>query len=156
MKLWGKVVSTFLFVMAALFIGVAVYVPYQRAVSIGAAALLMLAGRFGVPALVRLFISFTGDEDVLRNGTPASATIVSLTPTGWRYNRYYPIIRFGLNVESGGGAYPVEIKQAVEPELFDRLAPGVVVEVRVDRSDRKKVVIDTRRPIRAGATGRDE
>jgi hypothetical protein len=96
-------------------------------------------------------MSFTGDEEVLRNGTPAWARVVSLQPTGWRYNRYYPIIRFGLNVELGSEAYPVEIKQAVEPELFNRLAPGVVVGVRVDRSDRKKVVIDTRQPIRAAA-----
>jgi len=151
MKLWGKVVGSFLYVMAAFFVVVAINVPDKRAVTIGTAAVLMLAALFGVPALVRVFMSFTGDEEVLRNGTPASATIVSLTPTGWRYNRHYPIVRFGLNVESGDGAYPVEIKQAVEPELIDRLAPGVVVGVRVDRSDRKKVVIDTRQPIREAA-----
>jgi len=151
MRLWGKVVSTFLVVMAAFFVLVAVILPDKRPVTLGTAALLMAAAMFGVPALVRLFMSFTGDEDVLMNGTPASATIVTLTPTGWRYNRHYPIVRFGLNVESGNGTYSVEIKQAVEPELFNRLAPGVVVGVRVDRSDRNKVVIDTRQPIRPAA-----
>jgi hypothetical protein len=152
-KLWGKIVSAFLLVMAALFAGVAVAVPEARPVSIGTSLALFAAAIFGVPALVRLFISFTGDEEVLRNGTPAWARVVSLQPTGWRYNRHYPIIRFGLHVELGSAVYPVEIKQAIEPEWFNRLAPGVQVGVRVDRSDRKNVVIDTRQPIRAGGMG---
>ena len=40
---------------------------------------------------------------------------------------HYPIVRFSLNVEASGAAYPVELKQAVDPELIDRLAPGVTV-----------------------------
>jgi len=70
----------------------------------------------------------------------------SLKPTGWRYNRQYPIVKFNLNVEAGGAAYPVEVKQAVDPEALQRLAPGVVVAVRVDRENHKKVVIDWREP----------
>jgi hypothetical protein len=69
-----------------------------------------------------------------------------LKPTGWRYNRQYPIVKFNLNVDAGGAAYPVGIKQAVDPELLRRLAPGVVVAVRVHREDHKKVVIDWREP----------
>lgn len=153
MKLWGKVVSAFLLAMAAMFAGVAVVVPDQREVSASTAVLLATGGLFGVPTLVRLFMSFTGDEDVLRNGVSATATILSLAPTGWRYNRYYPIVRFKLSVEHGGMIYTVEIKQAIEPELFEQLAPGVVMGVRVDQSDRKKVVIDTRQPIRAAVMG---
>lgn len=153
MKLWGKVVSAFLFVMAAMFVGMAVVVPDQREVSVSTAVLLAMGALFGVPALVRLFMSFTGNEDVLKNGVMASATIMSLSPTGWRYNRYYPIVRFKLNVEQGGMIYLVEIKQAIEPELLEQLALGVVMGVRVDQSDRKQVVIDTRQPIRAAVMG---
>ena len=43
----------------------------------------------------------------------------------------------------------MELKQAVDPELLDRLAPGVIIAVRVDRENHKKVVIDWREPIRA-------
>lgn len=153
MKLWGKVVSAFMLVMAAVFAGIAVVVPEARSVSVEISVFLIAVAFFGVPALVRVFMFFTGDEEVLKNGTAASATVVSLKPTGWRYNRYYPIIRFGLTVNLGCVVYPVEIKQAVEPELFKRLAPGVVVEVRVDRSDHKKVVIDMHQPIPAPVMG---
>ena len=86
---------------------------------------------------------------MLSSGIPGSATITSLAPTGWRFNRYYPIVRFSLTIEASGAAYPVELKQVVDPELLDRLAPGVVVAVRVDRENHKKVVIDWREPMRA-------
>jgi hypothetical protein len=101
-----------------------------------------------VPALVRRFSAFTGDEEVLVNGLPGSATITSLKTTRWRYNRYYPIVRFSLDVQARGMAYPIEIKQTVDPERLAGLAPGIVVEVRVDRENHKKVVIDWRGDIR--------
>lgn len=146
MRLWGKVASGMMFFIAAIFLIVAVVVPDARRESFAVASILIAVALFGIPVLVRLFSSFTGDEDILANGVPASATIVSLTPTGWRYNRRYPIVRWNVNVEAGGAAYPVEIKQTVDPELLQRLAPGVVVRVRVDRQDRKKIVIDWREP----------
>ena len=147
MKLWGKVVSGMMLVMAAVFAVVAVIVPEARSASITAVILLLAAALFGVPALVRFFMSFTGDEEVLENGTGGSATITSLKPTRWRYNRYYPIVRFGLSVNCGA-VYPVEIRQAVDPDLLVQLAPGVVVSVRVDQLNRKRVIIDWREPIR--------
>ncbi len=147
MRLWGQVARGLLLVFAAVFAAVAVTVPETRWEAVLAVVLMVTAALFGVPALVRLFSSFTGDEAVLEKGTPGSATITSLKATGWRYNRHYPIVRFGLTVEAGG-LYPVEVKQAVDPELLARLAPGAVVAVRVDPLDRKKVVIDWRQPIR--------
>jgi hypothetical protein len=132
---------------------VSVIVPETRWESIAAAVILFVAAWFGVPALVRFFSSFTGDEEVLANGASGIATITSLKPTGWHYNRYYPIVRFDLSVEAGGAAYPVEIKQTVNPELLTRLAPGMVVGVRIDRENHKNVVIDWREPIRAATGG---
>jgi len=151
MRLWGKVASGMLLVFAAVSVVVAVVVPEMRSASMLAAVLMLTAALFGVPAIVRIFLSFTGDKEVLENGTAGSATITSLKWTGWRYNRYYPIVRFGLSVEAGN-VYPVEIKQTVDPEILARLTPGVVVGVRVDPLDRKQVVIDWRQPVR-GATG---
>ncbi|MEX2164248.1 MAG: DUF3592 domain-containing protein [Sulfuricaulis sp.] len=144
MKLWGKVASGIALVMAAAMVVIAVVVPEAQWESLAAAAILFVIALFGVPALVRLFSSFTGDEEVLVNGMPGSATITALKPTRWRYNRYYPIVRFALSVEARGMAYTVEIKQAVDPELLQRLVPGTMLKVRVDRENHKKVVIDWR------------
>jgi hypothetical protein len=155
MRLWGKVVTGMMLVMAAVFAVVAIMAPEARRESLGAAVVLAAAALIGIPALVRFFVSFTGDEEVLKSGVVGSATITSLKPTRWHYNRYYPIVRFGLSVEAGGARYPIEIKQAVDPKLLQRLAPGVVVGLRVDREKHKKVVIDWREPIRA-ATDADK
>jgi len=149
MRLWGKVARGILLIMAVALALAAFLVPENRWQAALAAVLAFAVAQFGVPALVRFFSSFTGDEEVLTDGIPGSATITSLEPTGWRFNRYYPIIRFGLSVEASSAAYPVELKQTVDPELLDRLAPGVIVAVRVDRENHKKVVIDWQEPIRA-------
>jgi hypothetical protein len=148
MRLWGKVARGILLIMAVAFTLVAFFVPENRWEASLAAVLAFAVALFGVPALVRFFSSFTGDEEVLSDGIPGSATITSLEPTRWRYNRYYPIVRFRLTVEASGAAYPVELKQAVDPELFDRLAPGQIVGIRVDRENHKKVVIDWSEPLR--------
>lgn len=142
MKLWGKVVSGMMLFMAAIFAAVAIFVPEARRESAIAAVILITAALLGIPALLRLFMSLTGDEAIIANGVLGSATITSLKPTAWRYNRQYPITRFHLKVEAGGASYPVEIKQAVDPELLQRLVPGMVVKVRVHRENHKKVVID--------------
>jgi hypothetical protein len=142
MRLWSKVVSGMMLVIAAIFVGVAIFVPEARRESSVAAVILITAALFGVPALVRFFMSFTGDEEILADGVVGSATITSLQSTGWRYNRQYPITRFHLKVESGGASYPVEVKQAVDPDLLRRLAPGMVVKVRMHRENPEKVVID--------------
>jgi len=144
LKLWGKVVSGMMFFIAAVFAAVAFFVQEARRESLTATAILIAVALFGIPVLVRLFSSFTGDEEILANGVAGSATITSLKPTGWRYNRYYPIVRFNLSVEAGGAAYPVEIKQAVDPETLHRLAPGSSVKVRVHRENHKRVVLDWR------------
>jgi hypothetical protein len=150
MSLWGKVAKGMSLIIAAVFAVVAIVAPETRPESVLAAVLMVAVALLGVPALVRLFSFFTGDEEVLEKGTVGIATITSLAPTRWRYNRYYPVVRFGLNVEAAG-VYPVEIKQAVDPDLLPRLAPGVVVGVRVDPLNRTKVVIDWAQPIRTAA-----
>lgn len=148
MKLWGIVGRAFMLVAAAVFLAVAYGMPEARWQAAAAASVFIAAALFGIPALVRLFSSITGDEELLANGLPYSATVTALEPTRWRYNRYYPIVKFSLNVQAGGGAYPVEIKQAVDPEFLRRLAAGTVVDVRVDRTNPKNVVISWRDVVR--------
>ena len=142
MRLWGKVVSGMMLFIAAVFAVVAVVVPEARFESGIVVLILVALALFAVPALVRFFTSFTGDEEILTKGVAGSATITALNPTGWRYNRAYPIVRFSLRVEAGGTAYPVEIKPAFDPGRLQGFNPGDVISVRVDRSDHKKVVID--------------
>jgi len=151
MRLWGRVVSGSLLVIAAVFAVAGAAVPEARAALLAAAAISVAVALVGVPWIVRLFMSITGDEGVLENGLQGYATITKLQPTGWRYNRYYPLVRFGLSVESSGNAYPVEIRQTVAPDVLERLALGTVVGVRVDPSERSRVVIDWRRPIKGSA-----
>ena len=153
MRLWGRVARGLLLIMVVVFTVVAVVSPEMRRQAIVAVVICAAAALLVIPAIVRLFSAFTGDEEVLEHGTPGTATITSLQPTRLRFNRTYPVVRFGLNVEAAG-VYPVEIRQALDPDMLARLAPGLIVGVRVDRQDRKKVVIDWREPVRtaAGAT----
>lgn len=142
MKLWGKFTRAVLLVCIAVSLAIAYGNPEARSEALTAAAIFAAVALLVIPAIVRLFSSFTGDEDVLADGLPYSATITALAPTRWRYNRYYPIVEFSLEVQAGGAPYPVQIKQAVDPQLLEQLAPGSVVDVRVDRSRRDKVVIN--------------
>lgn len=142
MRLWGRVVSGIMVFIAAVFAGVAMLVPEARRESVIAAVILVVTALLGIPALLRLLMTLIGDEELLATGAPGSATITSLAPTGWRYNRRYPITRFRLQVEAGGSSYPVDIRQAVDPDVLRRLAPGTVVKVRVHRDDPRKVAID--------------
>jgi hypothetical protein len=142
MKLWGKAMSGSLLVLAAVFLGVAFFMPEARGASLGAAAVCVAAALLGVPLVARAFMSITGDEDVLDHGLPETATMMTIEPTVWRYNRRYPIVRFGVRMQSDGAA--VTIKQAVRPDVLRRLAPGTIINVRVAASDRRRVVIDWR------------
>jgi hypothetical protein len=142
MRLWGKVMRGSLLAFAAVFVGVGLFVPEARGVGLAGAAVCAAAALIGVPLVVRAFMSITGDEDVLEHGLPETATIMTIEPTGWRYNRYHPIVRFGVRMQSDGVA--VTIKQAVRPDVLRRLAPGAIVNVRVASSDRRRVVIDWR------------
>jgi hypothetical protein len=146
MRLWGKVVKGFLIVFAVVFGAVAIFAPAARAAALGAAAISLVVAFLGVPLIVRLFSSFTGDEEVLEKGLPGSATITALRVTRLRYNRYYPVVAFRLAVECDGERFPAEARQVVDPELLPRLAPGTVVAVRVAPGDRRRVVIDWRQP----------
>ena len=151
MRLWGKVVSAAFFAIAAVFVVVGVKVPEARMAALAGGAIAVAVGLFAVPLIVRLFMSFTGDEQLLESGTPGFATITMLQPTGWRYNRVYPVVKFGLSVEFSGIAYPAKTKQTVAPDVLARLAPGAVVGVRVDPTDNNRVVIDWSQPIKGMA-----
>jgi len=140
-RLWGQVVSGSLLTIAAVFAVVGFVVPDARNPSLGAAAIAVAVALFGVPMLVRTFQSFTGDEDLLASGLPARAILTRIEPSGWRYNRQYPIVAFGLQVQLSGTSFPVLVKQAVAPERLANLTVGGAVGIRVDPADHNRVVI---------------
>lgn len=147
MRLWLRVMRGSFLLIAAVFAVVAVAVPEARAAALAIVAISIGVALLGIPAVGRLFRSITGDERVLESGIPGWATITALEPTGLRYNRYYPVVRFRLSLQRADGT-PVEVRQAVAPDVLERLAPGVVVAVRIDRADARKVVIDWRQAVR--------
>ncbi len=144
MRLWGRVVSGSLIVFAAVFAVVAAMSQEGRVVALAVATICLAVATLGVPLLVRAFASFTGDEGVLATGLEGRATITRLVPTGWRYNRFYPIVRFELEVELADELFSVEVQQTVDPVRFAELRPGTAVAVRVDPRDRSRVVLDWR------------
>lgn len=73
MRLWGKVASGISLVLAAVFAAVAFFVPEARQESFTVAVILTVVALSGIPALVRLISSFTGDEEILANGVAGSA-----------------------------------------------------------------------------------
>ena len=106
MRLWGKVSRGMTYLIGAIFLIVAVVVPEARREIIAVAGISIAVALFGIPALVRLLSSITGDEEILTNRVAGSATITSLKPTGSSYTRYSPIVNFRLSVEAGGASIP--------------------------------------------------
>ena len=147
MRLWGRVFAGSLLVFAAVFAGVAVAIPEARAAALGAAAICVGFALLVVPWIVRFFLWLTGDARLLATGREARATVRELAPTLWRYNRTDPVLRFYLEVEDAGSVYRAVTQQSVPAQLVPRLGPGVVVRVRVDPADPRRLVLDWRQPI---------
>jgi hypothetical protein len=74
--------------------------------------------------------------------TAARATVAQFRSTGVRYGKQM-MVEFDLEVERPGGA-PHKVRHTqVVPRLAEgRVAPGVVLAVKVDPSDPQKVFID--------------
>jgi len=71
MRLWGRVVSGSLLVIAAVFASAGAAEPEAQAAFLAAAAISVAVALVGVPRIVRLFMSITGDEGVVENGLRA-------------------------------------------------------------------------------------
>jgi hypothetical protein len=82
-------------------------------------------------------------KKVLATGTPGTAQVLGVTPTGTVINEINYVCRFALRVQLPGTApYDVEIKDTVPITAMGAIVPGSVLSVRVDPSDRTKVFID--------------
>jgi hypothetical protein len=90
-------------------------------------------------------------KKVLATGTPGTAEILGVTPTGTVINEINYVCRFQLRVLLPGAApYDVETKDTVPITAMGAIVPGAVVAVRADPSDRTKVFIDFAAGVQAG------
>ena len=88
-----------------------------------------------------------GDKTTLQNGVPASAVVMSLSPTGTVINNMYYVCNIGLRVQlPAQPAYDVIIKQSVPITAMARVNPGATIGVKVDPAEQTKVVIDWQSP----------
>lgn len=54
----------------------------------------IVGGLLGVPRVARLFRRLAADDRLLASGIPGYAVVTGLQPTGWRYSRRDPTVRF--------------------------------------------------------------
>ncbi|TMR99874.1 hypothetical protein [Nonomuraea basaltis] len=83
-----------------------------------------------------------GNRDLLVNGVPATAAILSMSDTGMTVNDL-PMVAFDLEVRrEGAGAYRVAHRESMPRLLVGAILPGARLPVRVDPSDHNRLTID--------------
>ena len=81
------------------------------------------------------------EKRLLRDGVAATARVKDIRPTGDLHNDQ-PEVRITLEVNvQGGEAFEGEVTTFMSPVYLPRFQPGLVVEVRFDPSDRRKVAL---------------
>ncbi|MBZ0272701.1 DUF3592 domain-containing protein [bacterium] len=81
-------------------------------------------------------------ERLLKTGTPAQGTILSIDDTGNRFNDQ-PQVRIRLTVEPPGGApYETSVKMIISPVHLPQFQPGKRVKLRFDPGDPRDVAIE--------------
>lgn len=82
------------------------------------------------------------NEQLIKTGVPAEATILSADPTGNVYNSQ-PQVRLKLEVRpKDGEAYQAETKMIINPVYIPQFQPGRTVRVRYDQNDKSKIAIE--------------
>jgi len=95
----------------------------------------------------------------IANGVPATAVITSIAETGTTVSSSSTgpeaaVFRLGLRVQPPqGGAYDVEVKQAVPRLFLAMMRPGAQLAVVTDSSDPQKVGVDWSASGQLGASG---
>ncbi len=95
--------------------------------------------------LIPLFFMFYPEyqrEQLLKNGVPARAEIVSLDPTGSWYNNQPQVdVRVRVLPEDGE-PFEATATMIINPVYMPQFQPGNTVQVRYDPEDRSKVAIE--------------
>ncbi len=81
-------------------------------------------------------------QDLLKRGVQAEATVKALEETGITVNEVYPFVRLKLEVRPPGGQpYQAEIQTLIERLQIPQVQPGTVVPVVFDPADPSKVAL---------------
>jgi hypothetical protein len=81
---------------------------------------------------------------IRREGLPARATILEVRSTGIVINNVYPQIELLLEVQpEDGKPYRARTKCLIDQADIPTYQPGNVIEVTVDRKNRKKIAVGT-------------
>lgn len=105
------------------------------------------------------FGSAIREDELMKTGVQAEATIKEVRETGWTVNQNYPLAKLTLEVRPPGGEpYTVKMKQLMSRFDIPSFQPGAVVPVLYDPGNRKKVAIGSKgepagTPGTAGAPG---
>lgn len=111
---------------------------WQIVLIIGFIILSFIASGF----LARYLLRRMSRSEVLEEGMPASAVIVSMAETGTTVNDH-PMVDFELEVtRDGAPPYTATVRQMLPRLLIARVEPGVTVGVKVMADDPSKVAID--------------
>ncbi|MGN9845303.1 hypothetical protein ACTMTI_45000 [Nonomuraea sp. H19] len=83
-----------------------------------------------------------GNRDLLVNGVPASAVILSMRDTGVTVNDL-PMVMFDLEVRrEGAAAYRVAHRERIPRLLVGAVLPGAHLPVRIDPDDHGRLTVD--------------
>jgi hypothetical protein len=81
------------------------------------------------------------EKRILRDGVATTARVKGIHPTGNLHNDQ-PEVRITLDVDvDGGETFEGEVTTIMSPVYLPRFQPGLVVEVRFDPNDRRKVAL---------------
>ena len=93
--------------------------------------------------LVPSIMGATGqDKEIMQNGLPGKAKIISVTETGVRLN-HMPQVQLGLEVQpdSGGAPYQAQVKMVIQMVQIPQFQPGAMIPVKISPTDPGKVVV---------------
>jgi hypothetical protein len=91
---------------------------------------------------------------VLAGGTPGSAVLLGIQPTGTVINQTNYVCRLMLRVQVAGRApYDVQAQDTVPITAMGLMTPGSVFAVRVDTNDLTKVFLDWRNGFQPAGSG---
>jgi hypothetical protein len=139
---WVALITILMFALAVFF---AVFLsameePLENIV--GMAAIFVVAGLICGGYAVMVYRGMSGAKRLLADGVAGTARISSLQQTG-RYMNEQPHVQLGLAVETKEhGSYTTTHAEYVPMVMLGTLSSGQSIAVRVDRSDRSKLVID--------------
>ena len=82
-------------------------------------------------------------RELKKTGLPAKATITGIRDTGNRFNEQ-PEVELQLDVQASGlEPYKTSVKMYVSLVYLPQLQPGKIVNIKYDRKDKYKVVVDS-------------